>query len=65
MSERRTVYPFVLRGDNNREFLIAMTVKATVNNTKCLQTARKFFPEKKAENHNSTHIYLGPLEFCV
>jgi len=60
MSERGTVYPFVLRGDNNRDFVIAMTVKARVNSSKCLQTARKFFfPRRKAENHNSTHIYFA------
>jgi hypothetical protein len=64
MSERRTVYPFVLRG-TNRDFLIAMTVKATVNSTKVFGNNKKVFfsgkkkTKKNPENHNSTHIYFA------
>jgi hypothetical protein len=45
MSER-TVHPFILR-DVNRDCLIGMTIKATVNSTKVFANSKQeFFSEK-------------------
>ena len=58
MSERGTVCPFVLRGDN-RDFPIVMTIKTTVNSTKAFANSKKVFFRKKTANHNIILIYFA------